>query len=212
MFKKILFIGLLLITIGANAHSADTSTTMLVEKENGTWVLQVSASLTAFQYEIRKHFAETPYKTPEEFQKMVLEHLKNNLEISFNKSNISFGNGMVKLGHETRVVFEVFGIPSKFENVKIKNTVFEDIQQNKSALMLFKKGFSKEQFILNKDNNHTLLLQVKDNGFIKTNPNKTNHASSNIIMYIGLGVVFILSIISIYKFFKPEKYVFGEVE
>ncbi|MEO9893891.1 hypothetical protein [Aurantibacter sp.] len=199
MLKKILFIGLLLIATGANAHSADTSTTMLVEKENGTWVLQVSASLTAFQYEIRKHFAETPYKTPEEFQQMVLEHLKNNLEFSFNKTDISFGKGMVKLGHETRVVFEVFGIPSEFENVIIKNTVFEDIQKNESALILLKEGFNREHFVLNDANNHTLSLDVDDHKFVEITEAKASFFSYEMLLIVFAIFGFLFLIKNVFK-------------
>ena len=98
--KKLLFAFVIgLFSMASFAHNPDASTTMLVEKENNSWVLQISASLTAFQQEIRTHFAETPYKTPEEFQKMVLEHIKNNLEISFNDGeNISLGQGNRKAG------------------------------------------------------------------------------------------------------------------
>ena len=107
-------------SLGMKAHQADISTTMLVEKENGTWVLQISSSLTAFQHEIRTHFAETPYETPEEFQQMVIEHIKNNLQLSFNDSqNITLGKGDVRLGHETKVVFQVFGIPSDIKSVLV---------------------------------------------------------------------------------------------
>ena len=56
MFKKISCIGLLFMVMSAKAHQADVSTTMLVEKEDNSWVLQISASLTAFQHEIQTHF------------------------------------------------------------------------------------------------------------------------------------------------------------
>ncbi|WP_339714281.1 hypothetical protein [uncultured Kriegella sp.] len=192
MYRKILFIGLLLITITAKAHNADASTTMLVEKENGTWVLQISAALTAFQYEIREHFTETPYKTPEEFRQMVLEHLKNNLKISFNNTDISFGKGTVKLGHETKVVFEVFGIPSEIEKVIIKNTAFDDIHNSQSALLLFKKGFSKEKFVLNSDNDKTLVLEVDGNKFVEVTQNRAGFSENG-----QLIVAFLLTLLAV---------------
>jgi len=151
MFKTIFFLFFFLTSITAKAHQPDVSTTMLVEKENNVWILQISASLTAFQQEIRTHYSETPYKTPDEFRQMVLEHIKKNLTIRFNKEQeITLSAGIVKLGHETKVVFEVFGVPTNINSVYVKNTAFKEIYKNQSALVLLKDGFNKEHFVLNK--------------------------------------------------------------
>ncbi|WP_299799632.1 hypothetical protein [uncultured Maribacter sp.] len=177
------------------AHNPDASTTMLVEKENNTWVLQISSSLTAFQQEVRTHFAETPYKTPEEFQQMVLEHIKNNLEISLNDgSKITLGQGIVKLGHETKVVFEVFGIPSDLQSIRVRNAAFKDIGRSQSALFIFKDGFSKEQFILNNDNDHTLNLKVNGNKFVEASQQNAGMDSSYVILIVMslLGFSFLI--------------------
>jgi len=183
MKKYILFYVLGLFSLLGSAHSPDTSTTMLVEKENNSWVLQISSSLTAFQQEVRMHFAETPYKTPEEFQQMVLEHIKNNVDISFNDgSKITLGQGMVKLGHETKVVFEVFGIPSDLQSIHVKNATFKDIGRSQSALFVFKDGFSKDQFILNNDNEHTLQLKVSGNKFVEADEQNAGLNSSYVIL------------------------------
>ena len=195
MKKQLLVCIIGLISMASFAHNPDVSTTMLVEKENNTWVLQISASLTAFQQEIRTHFSETPYQSPEEFQQMVLEHIKNNLEVSFNDGAlIALGPGMVKLGHETKVVFEVLGIPSDIKSVRVKNTTFADISRNQSALLLFKEGFSKDQFVLHNANNHILELQVKGNTFVEAGKSKASFFSPYfgllLIGLIGIGYVF----------------------
>jgi len=207
MFKKILFIGLFLSAVGAKAHSTNVSTTMLVEKENGSWVLQVSASLTAFQHEVRTHFAETPYKTPEEFQIMVMQHLKNNLEIIFNDTHVNYGKGAVQLGHETRVVFEVFGIPDEIKSARIKNTAFKDIHRNKSALIILKEGFTKEHFDLSHANNHELKLKVSDNQFVAISEIKAGIFNTSLEIYIGLAIIMLLAVFGIFNLFKPEKMV-----
>ena len=180
-------------SLGMKAHQADISTTMLVEKENGTWVLQISSSLTAFQHEIRTHFAETPYETPEEFQQMVIEHIKNNLQLSFNDSqNITLGKGDVRLGHETKVVFQVFGIPSDIKSVLVKSTVFDDIHRSQSALVLLKEGFNKEQFVLNDANNHTMELQVNGNEFAEVEENNTSLISAGLLLIVIAGIAALL--------------------
>ena len=200
MNKLLLVLSLALVTIKGFAHQPDVSTTMLVEKENNTWVLQISASLTAFQQEIRTHFSETPYETPEEFQQMVLEHIKNNLQLSFNGDNVvTLSHGIVILGHETKVVFEVFGIPATISSAEITNTAFKDIHRSQSALVLLKEGFNKKQFVLNDANSHTVSLKVDKNEFIEKVEHSASFFSSNIlIVLIGCLALGIL-IQNIYK-------------
>ncbi|WP_192877672.1 MULTISPECIES: hypothetical protein [Arenibacter] len=209
MYRRILIICLLFTAMTVKAHQADVSTTMLVEKQDNSWVLQISASLTAFQHEIRTHFADTPYQTPEEFQQMVLEHIKNNLHISFNGvGDISFSNGVVILGHETKVVFEVFGIPSEINSVLVKNSAFKDIHKNQSALFLFKEGFSKEQFVLNEANNHTLALEVSGNKFVEAGHNEASiFSSSTAFVLLGVSAIVVLglSVLGLGFLFKKFK-------
>ena len=192
--KKYLLLLIVLFSSLSFAHNPNTSTTMLVEKENNTWVLQISASLTAFQQEIKTHFAETPYKTPEEFQQMVIEHIKNNLNIVFNDSQtITLSKGIVKLGHETKVVFEISGVPLDIKSVFITNSTFKDIYKNQSGLLVLKAGFKKEHFILNNKNSHTLKLIAGDDKFVVEE--KKESSFSTTIVYISLALVLVYLII-----------------
>ena len=196
MKKYILVLVAGLFSMASFAHNPEISTTMLVEKENNVWVLQLSASLTAFQQEIKTHYAETPYKTPEEFQQMVLEHVKKNLHITFNEGEaVTFSKGIVKLGHETKVVFEVFGTPLDIKSASITNTVFEDIHRSQGALVIFKEGFEKKQFILNDSNDFTIALQADNNQFTQVSEQKASVLSSivlfSLIGIIGLGFLVI---------------------
>ncbi|MEP2279942.1 hypothetical protein [Maribacter sp.] len=192
MKKYILLIVIVCSSAISFAHSPDASTIVLAEQKNSTWVLQINASLTAFQQEVRTHFADTPYKTPEEFQEMVLAHIKNNLLISFNNGEqITLGKGIVKLGHETKVIFEIKDIPASIESAVISNKVFTDISRNQSVLMVFKEGFVKDHFNLNQANDHTIALLVKDNKFVETAQQNANISPSLIIIFLlafmGLG-------------------------
>ncbi|MBU2938570.1 hypothetical protein KO494_03360 [Lacinutrix sp. C3R15] len=187
MFNKIIVFVFLFINISAFAHQPETSTTMLVEKENNTWILQISASLTAFQQEIKTLFPE--YNTPEEFKQMVIEHVKNNIEIIINNNqNIELSSGIVKLGHETKVVFEVLGVPSEIKNVSVKNSTFKDVFNNKSALVLLKNGFKKEHFVLNNKNNHTLKLVANQNNFVVKTIKEANFFSTK-RLFVLLGIL-----------------------
>jgi hypothetical protein len=189
MLNKLIVLVFLFISISASAHQPEGSSTMLVEKENNTWILQISASLTAFQQEINTHFSETPYKTPEEFRQMVIEHIKNNLDITFNENQgITLSAGTVKLGHETQVVFEVYGVPSEIKSIVFKNSVFKDIYNNQSALMVFKEGFNKQRFVLNNKNNHSLKLQADQDTFVLESKNEASFLSTK-ILFLVIGIL-----------------------
>ena len=190
MYKKILILSVLLLSFFANAHQPDTSTTMLVERENNTWVLQIKASMTAFQHEVKTHFADTPYTTPEEFKEMVLEHLKNNLQIICNSTETTqIGDGIVKLGHETNVVFEIHGIPTDMKSILVKNTAFSDIHRNQSALIILKEGINKEHFVLNNTNNHTIQLSIKDAKFIETKLQTASILNIKMLGYLAIILI-----------------------
>jgi hypothetical protein len=148
------------------AHQPDISTTMLVEKDQNQWLLQISGALTGFQYAIKDHYGDAAYATPEEFQDLVLNHLQENLSIIFNDHDkVSFANGFVKLGHETNVVFEIKTVPNTIESIQVKNSSFKNIYHNQSALIILKKGIEQQQFILNNDNEHQVEVIINGNKF-----------------------------------------------
>ncbi len=203
MKKYVLVIMVGLFSMVSSAHNPDVSTTMLVEKENNVWVLQVSASLTAFQQEIQLHFSETPYKTSEEFLQLVLEHIKNNIQLHFNGAeNVTLGHGVVKLGHETQVVFEVLGVPIEMHSVEVTNTAFKDIHKSQSVLVLLKENFKKNQFVLRDSNNHKVSLLVNGNEFVEKTENKASFFSvySMLVLLGFLGLGFLIQ-----KIYKQQK-------
>lgn len=57
-------------------------------------------------------YGRDSYPTTEAFNKLVLNHLRDNIDIVLEDGEkVSLQNGHVKLGHETNVVFELIGIP-----------------------------------------------------------------------------------------------------
>ncbi len=126
---------------------------------------------------------------------MVLEHFSNNLHIRFNDGgNSKLVKGIVKLGHETSVVFEVDGIPLDINSVRVENNAFKTISRSQSALLILKEGFSKEHFVLNNVNNHTLALQVQGNKFVEAGQSRASFFSPySGLLFIGLlGVSYLL--------------------
>lgn len=147
-------------------HQPEVSSTMLVEQENGTWILQVRAALTAFEYAVHTHYGKDSYTTPEAFNALVIRHLMENTSITVHeKEVVLLQNGHVKLGHETTAAFEVQGIPKNIKKVSVSNTSFKDIHDNQNTLIILKKGFKKQRFLLNNKNGHTVQLKTFKNQF-----------------------------------------------
>jgi len=195
MKKLIIVLSFGFISLASFAHQPEISSTVLVEKADNVWLLQVSAPLTAFQQEIKTHFAETPYTTPEEFQQMVLEHIKNNLQINVNNTNhVTLTKGRVTLGHETKVIFKVLGISSNLHSVEVTNTAFKDVYNSKSTLVVLKENFKQNKFSLNNANHHSLRLMVVDNEFMEIVEQKASLFSPTVFFFLmsmlGIGLVF----------------------
>jgi len=182
----------------AYAHQPDLSSTMLVEQADNEWVLQVRSALTAFQYEVKYHFGDSAYATPEEFQNLVLELVKENILIKFNDANIRLDSGMVRLGHETNVVFKVSGTPKDIETLFVKNGAFSHVSRNQSALILLKKGFQKEQFILNFKNEHTVKLRATTDKFVLDTSIK-NETQAYLLIFALISLALATAVFFFYK-------------
>ncbi|WP_051477525.1 hypothetical protein [Aquimarina pacifica] len=149
---------------------------------------------------MRFNFADTPYKSPEEFKKMVLDHVRNNLEIICNENEIItiHEDGFVKLGHETNVIFKVSGIPKEIHSIFLKNTSFKNIYKSKSALGILKNGFEKNHFILNPNNNHQVRVFVEENTFVLEKEASTASLFSNIYFYVAFIALLIFLVVLLF--------------
>lgn len=163
-----IMISLVFFSFNKKNHDPVYSTTILIEQGDGSWVLQVYSALTAFEHEVHTNYGKDSYKTPEEFNTLVIQHLIKNLSIKINsKHAVRLEKGYVKLGHETTAVFEVAGIPKKLTNILFSNSSFKDIHDNQNTLIILKKGFKKQHFILNDSNGHSVKLKTSKNKFVK---------------------------------------------
>jgi hypothetical protein len=164
----IVMLSILFFSFTKNIHDPLYSNTILIEQGDGSWVLQIQSALTAFEYEVHTNYGKDSYKTPDEFNTLVLQHLIKNLSIKINsKHAVRLENGYVKLGHETSAVFEVVGIPKKVTKILFTNSSFKDVFNNQNSLIILKKGFEKQHFILNNTNEHTVELKESRNQFVQ---------------------------------------------
>ncbi|MDA7501976.1 hypothetical protein N8482_01755 [Chitinophagales bacterium] len=197
LFGLLAFFLSLFISLEAKAHNPDVSSTLLVEQTEGKWLLQIRAALTAFEFQVEEHYGENSYTSPEEFEQLVIDHVRKNISILFNQSDpIELQHGLVKLGHETSVTFEVKGVPTSFELLTLKNSSFSDITRNQGTLIILKEGFEKSKFTLNNTNDHTVNLKV-DNSTLRE---IAKAQGNNLSIYLLISVSLLLLLFVYFRF------------
>ena len=147
------------------AHQPDLSNLMIYE-QNGKSILLIKSSLNAFQGEIDYIYAKDAYKTPQEFQELVIKHFQKNCLLILNEDTIKFVNPYLVLGHETTLFAELSNKPEAIKSFYLKNAMFKDIPSNLCEVILTMKNLPQKQFILGNDVNHGLKLNVENGKWI----------------------------------------------
>jgi len=145
------------------AHNPDFSSIIISKTENGQIVMQLNSSLTAFQQEVNYINREGAYASPEEFQDLVLQLFESRFAIVLNNNiTLQFKNSQVFLGHETKIVSELVGLPEEINHIYLKNELFKDLYNSQSVVVFLLDRFPKEKFTLQRDNQHELNLTLKE--------------------------------------------------
>ncbi len=185
VIKLLLTTVIFLVASTVKAHNPDISSIMLIEKEPGQWLIQLDASLSAFDQEMISVYGENAYSTPEEFKELVINHFRKQLSLSINSNNIKFGDAFLKLGHASTLVFNLIDVPVEMIDIIIENKGFKSSHHSKSMFKLVKEGVSDEQFKLNNANNYKVELTLVDNQLLPAEEASTNTLGQ---MFIGLLV------------------------
>ena len=144
------------------AHQPDLSNIVISKTEKGQVILQVNSSLTAFQQEVNFVNGEGFYKSPEEFRNLVIKHFNSRFSMIINKKDtIQFKNPKVFLGHETKLVVEIIGLPETINSIQLKNTLFKDIYHSQSIVIFLLEQFPTQKFSLDVDNKYQINLALK---------------------------------------------------
>lgn len=181
------------------AHQPDLSSIILSEQGEQNWVLQVRSALTAFEYAIEDHYGAGSYTTPEEFQQLVVNFIRERISIRFNDTDAAeLQNGMVKLGHETNVIFQLVGTPEAIRSLAVEHNSFSNIPHNQSVLMVYKKDFEKKQFMLNSTNGHSIRLEAGNAEFLVVEPDQGSLMPYS-LLFAGMAVAAVMVLIFVYQ-------------
>lgn len=177
------------------AHNAQISTIALVQSKDNKWHLILSASLSAFQYEIKNSNPTINLDSlnAEKFQRIILEHLRQKIDIKANGHHAALKNARVILGHQTDVNFEVTDMPENLQTIDFQQLGFSTLRDHYCVLKIITKNGNENSFMLQKDNNYSVSLVAENNILVE----KVNQSESNFLIYL-LVLLGIIGLIVVY--------------
>lgn len=130
MRKFIYFIFIVLLPNLTEAHSPLISTVALIKSKDNIWKVHVSSSLSAFQYALTSDDKSLQLDSLsfDLFQQKIIDLLRRKLKIEISgDKDTKLEDGIVKLGHETEVVFKLSGNENNTGSINIENGSFLSI-------------------------------------------------------------------------------------
>jgi hypothetical protein len=174
MKKGIIIITILIHSLAIYAHNAQISTAVLVQGKDHKWHLIVSASLSAFQYELKNTDPSLKLDSLDAklLQKLIVNHLREKIKIKANEAEDAiFTNGNVILAHQTDVNFEVIGIPEKLQSINFKHLGFATLRDHHCILKIICLDNQQGSFVLQQDNQYAVSLKLSNHAFIQSEEN-----------------------------------------
>jgi len=193
--RKLLLVAVCLLNSAIlRAHDPQLSTITLIQSKNNQWNLVVGSGLSACQYELKNSYPDINIDSLDanRFQALLLQHLKETIQIKCGSYVGELTNGMIILGHQTDVRFDVIGMPKKVTSLEIKQLGFGTLKNHSCILKVIAKSCDLGTFILQDDNNFSVVLEVKNSGLIeKVSGKSVSHWWFFISVACSAGFVFL---------------------
>jgi len=182
---KILSLVILLFYVQiVQAHEAELSSCMIYE-QNGKTILLIRCSITAFEGEIDLRHHKDAYKTPDEFNQLLVNDFTKHCFVIINGDTIKLINPFINLGHETTLFAELANVPKKINQLYIRNTLFKDFRNGKCEFILTLKDLPHLQYILSNENQLEVNLKLENDKWV-VKPIDTDFYKSSIFKFWGL--------------------------
>lgn len=202
--RSVAVVILLICFRAAMAHQPDLSSLMIYE-QNGKTILLIKSSLTAFEQEIVYLYGKDSYKTPQEFQQLVIKHLQEKCAVKMNNESLKFVNPQVLLGHETTVFAELSNRPKNIKSIYVKNEIFKDMPNNVCEVILTLNSLPQKQFVLGNNLGYKATLNIV-NGIWEMTEKKVSFLEK--FPYIFMGLLALASLLFVvFKKKSKQKFV-----
>lgn len=181
-------------SLGVRAHNPQLSTMALVQGHDKTWTLNISASLTAFQYELKNSYPDQGIDRldADAFQKKIIEHLRRKIHIQAGTGRtIRLAHGMIRLGHQTDVRFNVTGMPDQLQALQLRHLGFSTLKNQYCVLTIQTPASPTKTCILQDENAFLVSLQTDRHTLVETSPGTPLYwpligIASAILLILGL--------------------------
>ncbi|MGF7217338.1 hypothetical protein GGR92_003511 [Spirosoma lacussanchae] len=170
---RIVLLLFLTASLGVRAHNPQLSTMALVQGQDKTWTLNIGASLAAFQYELQNSYPDQGIDQldADAFQKKIIEHLRHTIHIQAGSGRtIQLAHGMIRLGHQTDVRFEVTGMPDQLQTLQLRHLGFSTLKNQYCVLTIQTPATPTKTCILQDENAFVVSLKADQHTLVETPP------------------------------------------
>lgn len=209
MKSKWLITLLVLLSFKTMAHNPQVSN-ISINQDAATkkYSLLINVPLLTCENELRNSYPSIQIDSlsKNKFQELLLNHFKKNIQfIANNNDTLLLSKGMLSIGHETQLIFEVSDLPQTVHTLHLKYGALSSQYDHFAILQISLADKTTGKFIFNNGNNYELSLINKN----KTLVLEENKSTSSLPGYLFPGVTGVLLIIAGFIFFKRNKIVFN---
>ena len=209
MKNKWLITLLVLLSFKTRAHNPQVSN-ISITQDAGTkkYSLLINVPLLTCQNELSYSYPSIQIDSlsKNQFQELLLNHFKKNIQfIANNNDTLFISNGMLSIGHETQLIFELSDLPPVVHSMHLKYVALSSQYDHFAVMQISLADKTTGKFVFNNDNNFELSLINKNNKLVEEEIKST----SSLPGYLFPGVTGVLLIIAGFIFFKRNKIVFN---
>ncbi|MUH35693.1 hypothetical protein D9O36_07570 [Zobellia amurskyensis] len=193
----------------AHAHSSQIATMTLAEDQQNNWTLHISSSFDGFRYQLAQNYPDikTDELSADEFQKLVINYVKDNILLNANSGFIGeLREGAIKIGHQTDLKFRVAGLPNDIKTLRVQLKGFAETSKHNTVFKIVDHADTSKNFVIKKDNQFTIQIE-KSNGQFQVKGQEANLFWP----FTALTILVIVSIFAISRIFKKEETVLRAV-
>ena len=205
MKSKWLITLLVLLSFKTMAHNPQVSN-ISINQDAATkkYSLLINVPLLTCENELRNSYPSIQIDSlsKNKFQELLLNHFKKNIQfIANNNDTLLLSKGMLSIGHETQLIFEVSDLPQTVHTLHLKYGALSSQYDHFAILQISLADKTTGKFIFNNGNNYELSLINKNNQLVLAD----NQSSLFQPAYLISVIVGVMLIIVGFIFFSRRK-------
>lgn len=186
------------------AHNANLASIKLIIQEKGTF-LDLNMSQYGIEQDLLKNNPNLDLKTisQTELKELIINEIKEHIQLSINGEIISLGTGVIKLGsHVTNLKFVINNLPEIIELIDVKANCF---QENKNQINFFTVLYQDKNArakLFDKNNYQSKFIVTKDEINVSDNLRKSKWSLTKKLV---ITILIIICFLTIYFIIKKRK-------